>query len=440
MTDLIKKQRLSSGNAPENKLRILRPSYLTNVSFMFFLYWAVLVAWQNISRAEARSSVDVIIKTGLLILFVGFYLFNAKYIYKKILWVILFSISLMITLFSEPDFPFSILIAYVYPILILTMVYGFGDKYEIDRDQLTAFCNCVIIVLMFAAVYAAVFNTEHFTSALSFTSAYGNELASFFLSSHEYGMYLVYGIAACFICLRYKERRLSKRILYYIAIVVFLINLVLTFSRTSMLAAVLLFAVCILFLKNKKLWFYSVLLMITGIIVIISVPALWNFVYRVILKENNLAGRGELNAIAVDYFIEGTWFQKLFGHGVYESRTYFENMTTHGSVHNAYLQVLVYYGLIGSLSLTVFLISQFYACIREIKKDRFIGVISLGILVSAAAVMFTNTPIIFTSPIDSYFLTIFAVIVPKYVRNAINSGRFIKIQETIPYEQSGLKI
>lgn len=40
------------------------------------------------------------------------------------------------------------------------------------------------------------------------------------------------------------------------------------------------------------------------------------------------------------------------------------------------------------------------------------------------AVMMTNTTFIFNSSIDSYFLTVFAVIVPKYARNSINVGTF----------------
>ena len=73
----------------------------------------------------------------------------------------------------------------------------------------------------------------------------------------------------------------------------------------------------------------------------------------------------------------------------------------------------------------IFLLSQLYADVRLMKTNRFMGAIFTAMLISASAMMFTNTSIIFTSPIDSYFLTIVAIVVPKFVRNSINSGEFV---------------
>ena len=74
----------------------------------------------------------------------------------------------------------------------------------------------------------------------------------------------------------------------------------------------------------------------------------------------------------------------------------------------------------------IFLLSQLYANIMLMKKNRFMGAIFTAMLISASAMMFANTSIIFNSPIDSYFLTIVAIVVPKFARNSINSGEFDK--------------
>ena len=81
-------------------------------------------------------------------------------------------------------------------------------------------------------------------------------------------------------------------------------------------------------------------------------------------------------------------------------------------------------GAVGLLFLLSFLTSQIWESICFIKRDRFLGSVSLGLVLMAMLMMFTNTPIVFTSPIDSYFLTIFMFVVPKYVRNAISKNRF----------------
>ena len=125
-----------------NRLMI-KTEYMSNVSFMFFLYWAVLVLWQNMGGSEARSTGDMVVKIGLLLYFALFYLFRAKTLYYKAGWVMLLALCLVVSFAGEADRSLSVIIAYVYPILVLMMVYGLGDKLEINKKQMIAFCNCV---------------------------------------------------------------------------------------------------------------------------------------------------------------------------------------------------------------------------------------------------------------------------------------------------------
>lgn len=404
--------------------------YLKNVSFMLFAYWAVLVVWQNVGYAQTRGAVDLIVKIVLLGCFVSFFLFNTKTINKNLIYVLLFSVALLITLFSEPKITSDVIISYVFPIIFLLMIYCFGNNHQINMRQLICFCDSVIIVVLYSAVYALIFCRDQFMSAFSINNAYGNELSSFFVSSHEYGMYLVYAITACIFCLVFKKNeKFIKKLPYIVCIAVFVPNLILTFSRTAMLGAALIIVVYILFSKNRKLVIGFISLVCIAVIAVVFSPMLQDFIFKILLKGNNLAGRDELFDLAIRYYNDGTLTDKLFGRGIITSRDFFEVATDHGSVHNAYLQVLIYYGAVGLICMIAFLFVQFIACIKEIKRDRFIGVMSLGMLSAAMAMMFTNTAMIFNSPIDSYFLTLFAVVIPKYVRNALYSDMFYESKQ-----------
>jgi len=118
--------------------------------------------------------------------------------------------------------------------------------------------------------------------------------------------------------------------------------------------------------------------------------------------------------------------EKVFGYGYAETRAHFVTSLDHGSVHNAYLQVLLYYGLVGCVSMVLFVLTQVITSIRFLRVDRFVGTVSLALVLCAAAMMVTNTAILFTSPIDSFFLTMFFIWVPKYVRNCVRQNEFYR--------------
>ena len=401
-----------------------KDSFIKNVSFMFVVYWGILVLWQNVSGAELRGTADLFIKIGLLIYFVGFYLLRARMLNSKVFYVLLLGMALLITATTETQFPLSNVIAYVYPILILLMVYGLGDGLQIKRTHLLAFCNCVICITVYAVVYAVLFCPEQFTDAVSAQYAYGNEMRSFFISSHEYGMYLVAAIICAILCLRLSSEMSALRKFFYIAVIVLLfVNLILTFSRTSLLGlGVFILIYCFFGAPKTKKWIVMALVLIALLVTIY--PSLSEFFFKIVLKENDMAGRDNLFAYGIQYFKNGTIFEQIFGYGIYAPRAYFEIYLDHGSVHNGYLQVLLYYGLIGCGAMVIFLLSQIVTSIRFLRIDRFVGTLSLALVLSASAMMLTNTSIIFTSSIDSFFMTMFFILVPKYLRNSTRNQMF----------------
>lgn len=95
--------------------------------------------------------------------------------------------------------------------------------------------------------------------------------------------------------------------------------------------------------------------------------------YVVVLKENKSDARIELYLLALSYFENSPLINQIFGHGIVESRQYFESMTSHGSIHCAYLQALTYYGILGVVFMLLFLISQIKSGIKIWRRNRYIS-------------------------------------------------------------------
>ena len=392
---------------------------------VFFLYWAVLVIWQNIGEYTAGTTIDTVLKMILLAsLAISYFLNiqNAKIDWIYFLLLLIFIITQMTTFYLDGNFSLSIIVSYVFPSLLLFLSCVYGSNYKISKKEYVIFLNCVIVVVAYTAIYAVIFKTEQFLSAFSISSAYGNELSSFFVSNHEYGMYLIAGIVGCIVCLELKkDEPLKRKLIYLLCILLFIPNLILTYSRTSIFAMVGFLIVYIMFTGKSK----TKILFIIGVAVIVIVFALFDtfreFVLKIVLKENNLAGRDDLYKTAIEHFKNGKPIQKLFGRGIQASREYLESATSHESVHNAYLQVLLYFGILGLTFMISFIVCRAIAAIKLIKTNRFFGVLSLGLVAVCSLIMFSNTAFIFNSPIDSFFLTTFTILMPKYLENEIKN-------------------
>lgn len=392
---------------------------------MLLVYWLVLVVWQNISGATARTGVDTLIKAVLIFAFVVFFVSRSNFGIKNIFPILLITILVVLCFLIGGQFTLSGVLAYFYPLFIIVCVFGFGNDFIITKKQLEFLLNGIIMIVLYMVVYALIFCTEQFTGALSLSNAYGNELSSFLVSNHEYGLYLAIATTASIICFEFKHELPIKKRWFYIAVIpIFLINLVLTFSRTSMLGILVILVLYCLFGKKSRLKTLIIIGFFVAAIAIVFVPIIREFVFKIVLKENNLSGRDELAELAMEKFKEANWDQKLFGYGDANIRQIMGSELGHSSTHNAYLQILLGYGLIPLIAMVVFLVCNFISCIKLCKYNQFVGIILSAITLFGAAIMITNTTILFFSPIDSFFLTMFVVIVPKYVGNALLKGGF----------------
>ena len=390
-------------------------------------YWIILVIWQNLRHTVTRSGIDLAIKVGLILwLLIEFLWVEHTFSKKPFIYFSTFlTFFLLVYVFIERSFKFSTILIYIYPLLLVFLTCVLGNSFTINIHELLYLCNGTVITVAYITIFGLIFHSDQFIKALTASTAYGNELRSFFVNSHEYGLYLAGGVVCCLIALKIKSRaKIRDKFYYWLALLLFFPSLLLTYSRTTLLGILCVFVVLVIFSKKNGI---KRALIIGGIIIallIIFIEPVRTFVFNNILKENKLGVREDIYQMSFEYFKEGSVTEILFGRGIEASRAFSVEETTHTSVHNAYLQILLYYGIIGLLFLAVFYIVQIIETIKLLKINRFCGAMMLAVEIMGIVVMFTNTAYVFFSSTDSYFLTLVSIIVPKYVRNAINDGVF----------------
>lgn len=393
-----------------------------------YLYWILLMAWQTLRTTSNRSIIDILIKVALIV-FLSYSVLKIRLpnSLKNMFLLVIFAFYMVMLLFiKEPSISAESIIIYCFPILFSYLFLVHAYNYRLSINSYVRFLNSVIIAVLVMVGYTFIFDFNNLIKALSATSAYGNELTSFFISNHEYALYLFLGIQSCLFCYQFfidTNRRKKGR--YLLLTGLFLINLILTFSRTALLGVFVLVFVFLLTGKNTKtkkvLFPFSLLIIAT----LLFIPNLREFFIKIVLSDNDDAGRIEMWNYGLELFKNSTFFEKLTGQGFTKITDMLFIFSQHKNFHNSYIQVLLQYGIIGVSFLIGLILSSFVNGIRVFRKNRFIGAMFISMTLSTAAYIFTNTTIIMQSNIDSYILTIFVIILPIYVKNAIYSNKFV---------------
>lgn len=384
---------------------------------ILFLYWFLFVIWQNVSVGSLHGSMDVIVKMGLLAMLVCYYLFHTVQVNTMhLLAVLALSAVLLATLSRETSLTVQIILMYVFPVVLALLCYVLGDDSCVSRQEYQQYMDWIIWTVLYMALYSLIFQTHKFTAALSVHQAYGNQLRSFLGSNHEYAMYLMFAMCACITGLSQIGLSRRKPRFYYVTGALFAVNFILTFSRTAFLSFGV-FLICFVLIDRSPLQRLVLILLAAAAVLVILYRPLRIYVFQVLLRSHVDAGRFRQIEFALNKFQSGTWIQQLFGFGHSETNHFVRRVAHVRSIHNAYLQVLLTNGVVGLTVLLAVVLNNIVQGLRTIRTSRFYGAVFTGLALAAACFMLTNTPVIFTSPIDCAMLTFFAIILPKYVRN-----------------------
>ena len=392
-----------------------------------YVYWVLLMVWQLFRPTSNRSLVDILVKV-CLILFLIVSAARIRLLYPKsnAIIFILFTFYMLLNMFvNEKAFNASIIITYFFPILFSFFFLVRLSNYQITKEEYFKFLNLIIIADLMMVGYSLIFQFDKFKNALELNNAYGNELSSFFVSNHEYALYLLLGFQSCLFCYQFiTDVKHNGKTKYIFIALLFLINIVLTFSRTALLGSAVMIIVYVLLSKNNRVRNIMIFLFVVVLVLLLFSETMRNFIFKIVLKDKNDAGRFEMWEYGMRVFNESSIFEMLTGQGYSKVLNDLALYSNHKSYHNAYLQVLLQYGIIGLVFFVGVILTSILNGIKTMRKNRFLGVMFVSMSLSMIAYMLTNTTLIMQSSIDSYMLTIFIIIMPKYANNALEQNLF----------------
>lgn len=387
----------------------------SNIIMTMFWYWIIIIVWQYVRPVANRSLIDTAVKMGMFAVILLYAMRNGRGIrlYGNTgSCILLFFITQIFTVaFDSGDVSTGNIITIVFMFIEIMVFLVMLDHEVITEEELTKFCRYLLFIALVMCIYNMTYHSGRFLATFTSGSAYGRECKSFLYSNHEFGIYL----AAAIISSSWLTiRRKLKKVMFLLSAGVLGVNLLSTYSRTAILGCIAALFILVFFYSKRLFGVISVCS--AGILLYItSTPSLNNIIFNKIMKgsfQNGQvldAGRSSMYEEEMQNFLDGSFFQKLFGYG-YGGKSEFGG-------HDAYLTIL----LIGGVFMFIFFIAVIlmgtnYA-LKTMRVNKSIGSLMIGYIVFTVLYMVAQTPILFFSSMDSFFITMLAVIIPKYIYN-----------------------
>ncbi len=247
----------------------------------------------------------------------------------------------------------------IYNIFIFTICIR---KFSITKEEVMKFFEKMVILGLLSVIFNLISNYKFLPSLLTVDNSYNLQFGSFFPNRNQFGSFMLIMIISNTFLYRYKN---EKKLLF--VQILFIINLILTMSRTSMLGLFTFFAVLLYYKyfvekkeiskKIKKNIFIVTILLVIIIIILLLTTDLLETLNKLFFRLDTIrTGSGRFNlwenglSIVKDNNI-------LFGIGRFKlielNSLIFNSRLT--QFHSLYLEKLFTHGILGMIWLFVLL-------------------------------------------------------------------------------------
>lgn len=294
-------------------------------------------------------------------------------------------------------------------ISIICLVFVFlvnNNKSLINEISIRYVLISVVLFAVCSSIFNIYVNYESIMNLAAIRNAYEAKFTGFFLGRNQFGAYLYLSIVSCF----YLENIYDTKVSVFIVLFLIL-NLLFTFSRTPILCTLLFLIISKLKFSNPKIIFGSIMLtsIFVGFYVFTSIGDLADkFLIR---SDVGSAGRISrwmkllmlvINEPSVLLGISPAGFKAFM----------LQNNFGFAHIDNAYLEILISYGIVGVFIYTVFLVYCLFfvyktMTVRSAKK------VMIGFFFSFLLFDALESMILFEAGLVQLIATVLFVVIPK---------------------------
>lgn len=397
----------------------MEDSKYSRLVFYFLILSMLPTIVMGILKISTYTNTVIWVWDVLMIILLVVYCFFKRYkIYKKSFNLIL--IFLLVIIFQIIDYSNLLsngsinklytILPFVYFAHFLCSYVMIGDQNKIVNWK--KFFEMFVYFAIICCIYNVVINVKNFPKVLAFNNKYIG-FSSFFNHRNGFGQLLFIAIVSNTYVLSYNKER--KFVLTFLFL---MMNLILTFSRTSILSTFVFFFIC--FLQNlfakkdkKSIFLGFTLIILVGILVMVGInnEKIINFAnYYIFRSEDGLSGRDTIWKIAISN-IKGT--EWLTGHGIGTTSQLLEKYGLTNS-HNSIIEIV----LTGGITFLLFYIIIITSIFKNIVKfqDYKLKMIYTSFFIAFFTYIMFEKVLLFSTGYAPIMFTIFLIIIPKLTK------------------------
>lgn len=297
--------------------------------------------------------------------------------------------------------------------------------FEIEKKDLIQFMKKIVILGVIASLYNVLMNITSMLNISNLTSSYGVSFSSFFPNRNQFGIFLIIAVASNLYLIKESNKKRYGAIQVF-----FIINLILTMSRASMLGLAVLYFVKFYMEYNSNNWKISknkfIMLMTIYIIVVVAIIFLLlegtiiEMLDNLFFRTDNLQSGSGRFAVWSNGIQIATKYNFLTGAGRFKA-VELNNIEYNSPLeyfHSLYIETFATYGVIGVILLIV-LLNKIFEKIKKSDKDEGIKVIMYASMITFLIISIFETTTRFSIGYADTISMIYFVTVPLICTNKI---------------------
>lgn len=242
---------------------------------------------------------------------------------------------------------------------------------NVEKEDIQEFMKKMVLLGLVACLYNIIINGMQMLNIAKLTNSYIANFSSFFPNRNQFGSFIVTILLAN---LYIKQE--NKKNFYKLAEIIFIINLVLTMSRTAIIGMIFMYIIkfCLDYFyikkisKNRFIFItFMIMILIVVMIFVFTSERYIKLIDKLFIRSENIQtgyGRTTVWKNGIDMILNGNY---LLGLGRFNAVNL--NKTVYNShleyFHSIYIETFVTYGIVG----IIFLFLLFKYIIKRISKS-----------------------------------------------------------------------
>ena len=284
---------------------------------------------------------------------------------------------------------------------------------EYDNGQIMKFHLSMVVIAFAFSVYNLFINFDQLSYLQSFSARYLIKFSSFFVNVNNFGLLLYVSLMAGTYLLMnlYSKEQKSKVKVRILTITLFFIfiNLILTFSRTTILSTLVFFIVFAILRRRNIQGLYAVAAIAVFLIGIMQIEVVSDFVNQYIFKtDQGLSNRDRVWAFGFELIKE----RPLFGYGFNHGGALLQEYMGFSGYHNIFIQALISGGVFWLVIFVSFIIFSIINGIQVYKINTVNGSLAIASILSFLVYGMFEGEELFKFGLFGMMLTTYVIIMP----------------------------